>query len=110
MRQQVEVLVVEGCPNLETALAQVRTAIDATNASSDVKVIRVDNDETAGRLRFLGSPTVRIDGIDVDPSACARDSYGLQCRVYAVDGRLVGAPPTEWIESALRARSLSPGR
>lgn len=106
--RQIEVLVSKGCPNVEATLAQVRTAIAATNATSDVKVVDVENDEAAVRLRFLGSPTVRIDGIDVDASARGRHDYGLQCRVYSVDGRLVGAPPAKWIESSLRGEALHP--
>jgi hypothetical protein len=45
----------------------------------------------------------RVDGIDVDSSANERDDYGLQCRVYVVNGRLEGAPPMAWIASALGA-------
>jgi hypothetical protein len=100
--RKVEVLVFEGCPNVETTLAQVRAALASTNEAADVSVVLVESDEAAARLRFLGSPTVRVDGVDVESSAGARDDYGLQCRVYSIDGRLRGAPPADWIASALR--------
>jgi hypothetical protein len=103
--RKVEVLVFEGCPNVDAALAHVRAAIAETNETADVKVVHVENDETAARLRFLGSPTVRVDDIDVDPSACGRDTYGLQCRIYSVDGRIVGAPPADWIAATLRGEA-----
>jgi hypothetical protein len=57
----------------------------------------------AVRKRFLGSPTVHVDGLDVEPDAVTRDDYGLQCRVYWHDGRLEGAPPSRWIAAALEA-------
>ena len=100
--RKIEVLVFEGCPNVETTLAQVRAALAATNEPADVTVVRVESDEAAVGLRFLGSPTVRVDGIDVDSSASAREDYGLQCRVYSVGGRLRGTPLAEWIAAALR--------
>jgi hypothetical protein len=100
--RKVEVLVFEGCPNGEATLAQVQAAVASTNEAADVSVVLVESSEAAVRLRFLGSPTVRIDGVDVDPSASARDDYGLQCRVYSIGGRLCGTPAAEWIASSLR--------
>ena len=98
-QRQVDVLVFDGCPNVDVTLERVQAAI--TNASISAAV-RVVGDEEAKRLRFLGSPTVRIDGSDIDPTAADRSDFGLQCRVYAVGGHLDGAPPTDWILSALR--------
>jgi hypothetical protein len=98
----IEVLMFEGCPNVEATLAEVRTAIAATNESVDVKIVPVDDVEAAVRLRFLGSPTVRVDGIDIEVSASARNDYGLQCRIYENGGRLQGVPSAESIVSALR--------
>jgi len=100
--RKVEVLVFEGCPNVEETLAQVRAAAAVTNESTDVTIVHVESAEAADRLRFLGSPTVRVNGLDVESSASAREDYGLQCRVYSVGGRLCGAPPVEWIAAALR--------
>lgn len=97
----VEVLVFDGCPNVETTLAAVRAAIASTGETTDVHVVLVESDEAAECLRFLGSPTVRIDGVDIDSSASSRGDYGLKCRVYSIGGRLRGTPPAEWIASAL---------
>jgi hypothetical protein len=65
-------------------------------------VVYVENEQVASRLHFVGSPTVRVDGLDVDPAANALDTYGLRCRVYDVGGHVDGAPPSTWIEAALR--------
>src|SRR5207245_6672434 len=103
--KNVEVLMFEGCPNVEATLTQTRAAIAAAGVPAKVSVVRLENDEAAVRLRFLGSPTVRVDGIDVDASACTRDDFGLQCRVYSVDGHLAGAPPADWIAAVLRGEA-----
>lgn len=100
--KMVEVLFFGGCPNIEVAAARARDAIDRAGVDAEVHLVRVEGDADASRLRFLGSPTVRVDGRDVDDSAASRTDFGLQCRVYSIDGRLVGVPPVEWIEAALR--------
>lgn len=104
--RRVDVLVFDGCPNVGATLARVHAAVAATNAPAEVRLVRVDSDDEAKRLRFLGSPTVRVDGVDVDGSAKKRDDFGLQCRIYSVRGRLEGAPPTDWIAAALRGDSV----
>jgi hypothetical protein len=98
----VDVLVFDGCPNIEATLERARGAIAAANVVADVQLVRVANDDQARQLRFLGSPTVRVDGTDVDPAAVPRDDFGMQCRLYAVDGRFESAPPLAWIVAALR--------
>jgi hypothetical protein len=103
--RRVEVLVFDGCPNVDATIARAREAVAATNVHAEVQLVRVESDEAAKRLRFLGSPTVRVDGVDVDGSASHRDDFGLQCRIYSVGGRLEGAPPTAWIAAALRGES-----
>jgi hypothetical protein len=55
-------------------------------------------------MRFLGSPSIRIDGRDVEPSARLSNQFGMMCRTYTNAGRRAGVPPTEWIRAALRER------
>ena len=65
---------------------------------------RVETHEESERERFLGSPTVRVDGRDVDPGAGERSDYGLKCRLYrSEEHSLSPVPPGEWIRSALEA-------
>ena len=104
--RSVEVLAFEGRPNVELALQRARAALVSTRAEADVAVVRLEDDTSAKRQRFLGSPTIRVDGVDVEPSARDRTDFGMQCRVYAVDGRLDGAPPVVWIEAALEGRAI----
>lgn len=101
--RRVELLAFDGCPNTAVALERVRLAIDETKVAARVEVVSVESEEDAKRLQFLGSPTVRVDGADIDPTAGSRHDYGLRCRVYPVGTKLEGAPPLDWFVSALRA-------
>ena len=86
--RRVDVLVFEGCPEVEATIEEARRAIAVAKVETELRVFVVDSDVEAKRLRFLGSPTVRVDGVDVDASARGRADYGVQCRLYSVAGRL----------------------
>jgi hypothetical protein len=106
MVKKVELLFFEGCPNVELATSRARQAIANAAPSAELCLVHVEGETDAIARGFLGSPTLRVDGLDVDGSARARTDFGLQCRVYSVDGRLEGAPPVPWIEAALRGEAL----
>ncbi|MDP2339953.1 MAG: DUF2703 domain-containing protein [Deltaproteobacteria bacterium] len=97
----IEVLYFDGCPGAEPALAAVKEVVRSLNLDDvEVRFVSVQAAD-AQRLRFLGSPSVRVDGVDVEPGADERDGFAMRCRVYAVDGRFQKVPPTMWIEAAL---------
>jgi hypothetical protein len=99
----IEILYFDSCPSWRRTEEDVRRVIaDAgLEERTSVRLVEVKTDDDAQRLRFLGSPTVRVDGTDVDRSAVGATTFGLQCRVYEYDGRLSGTPPPEWIRIAL---------
>src|SRR5216683_1416932 len=70
--------------------------------SAEVVEVEVKDAATALMTGFLGSPTVRIDGRDVEPAARSAQEFGLTCRTYIDDGYRAGAPPIEWIRTAIR--------
>jgi hypothetical protein len=112
----IEVLYFDGCPNHEPVLERLRELVAQDAAHAEIALRRVETDEEAQRLRFLGSPTVRVDRRDVEPGAEARDDFGLKCRLYRTGDGLAGAPPEEWLVAALgpnpapaSARSLAAG-
>ena len=75
---------------------------------TNIELVRVDDDEAAARERFLGSPTVRVDGRDVEPGADERTDFGLRCRLFAIPEGLRGVPADDWVLGALeRARTAS---
>lgn len=81
-RVAVEMLHTEGCPNATDYLPRLRRLVAAA-VTEPVLVRLIADPEQAQRERFLGSPTVRVDGRDVDPGADTRRDYGLCCSLYA---------------------------
>ena len=108
MRPMIELLYFDGCPNHEALLPRLRSLIADAGLDAQVELRRFESVEAAERERFLGSPTVRIDGEDVDPSAVERDDFGLKCRLYRTDEGAAGTPPDRWIAEAIRAKAAHP--
>jgi hypothetical protein len=97
----VDVLYFEGCPNHAPARDLVESVLSEHGMTAEIRDVEVADAADARRKRFLGSPSVRVDGVDVDPSAIGLERFGLMCRVYR-DGNVVsGVPPRRMIEKAL---------
>ncbi|MEJ7893067.1 MAG: hypothetical protein WKF94_10535 [Solirubrobacteraceae bacterium] len=95
----IELLYFDGCPGHKRLLPLVQRL--AEDAGAEIRLRRIETVEHAEAERFLGSPTVRIDGHDVDRDAAPRTDYGLKCRLYRVDGAQSQTPPEAWIKAAL---------
>jgi hypothetical protein len=99
---RVELLFWEGCPSHPAALADLRAAMAELDLDPDAVTVReVDTDAGAERERFVGSPTIRIDGADVQ--APGGEPVGLTCRIYRRrDGRISPTPDPADVRDALR--------
>jgi hypothetical protein len=97
---KVEVLYFVGCPTYETAANTLRAVLAEKGMEAEVQLVVVNSDEEAGRLRFPGSPTIRVDGEDLFPVA-EREDWRLGCRVYATPQGLKGSPTAEMLREAL---------
>ena len=106
----VEVLYFDGCPNHEGLLPRVRELMRRAGVSGEVDRRAISDDEAAQRERFLGSPTVRVNGGDVEPGADRREDFGMKCRLYRDADGFSGQPADHWILAALHAGKLSPGQ
>jgi hypothetical protein len=98
---RVELLYFDGCPSYEKLLPRLRELVAGADPHAEIELRRVESIEAAERERFLGSPTVRVDGADVDPGAPGREDFGLKCRLYRSEEGTSGLPPEEWIRQAL---------
>ena len=67
----------------------------------EIRVLDVPDQDAAERLRFLGSPTIRVGGRDVDPRAEERSDYALSCRVFRTETGIAGQPDERWVRDAL---------
>jgi hypothetical protein len=106
---QVEFLFWAGCPSHPTALADLRAALLETGDDPERVIVReIDSEAGAEAEEFAGSPTIRIDGVDVQP--LDDEPTGLTCRVYRRrDGRISPTPDPADLRDALRAASMPNG-
>jgi hypothetical protein len=100
-RPRVEILYFDGCPNCEAAQALVERAATELSIDVQIELVRVNDVESAAELEFLGSPTVRVDGRDVEPGAEERREFVFSCRVSRREHGFTGHPDEAWIRSAL---------
>jgi hypothetical protein len=99
---RVEILYFEGCPNADEAEMAASEAVRAEGLVADIVRVVVDDPESAVRLRFLGSPTVRVNGLDIEQSARAKSNFGMMCRVYECAGKRRGVPSVELARRAIQ--------
>lgn len=99
----VELLYFDGCPSYEWFLPRLRALVAEAGIGGEVQLRRVESPEAAVAERFLGSPTIRVDGVDVEPGADTRSDFGLNCRLYSTPDGLQGTPRAAWVVKALTA-------
>ena len=98
----VELFYFDGCPSWQRARENVQHALRLEQEPDAIEMIAVADRADAQAKRFIGSPTIRIDGVDVEgPDADAR-GYSYGCRVYAGDDHTAGWPSVDQIRQALR--------
>jgi hypothetical protein len=99
---RIEFLYFAACPNAPAALTLLREVLQAEGISSEVEVIAVETEEAAQRYKFFGSPTIRINGVDIS-SPPMSTTPSLACRLYVqADGRFAPYPPADALVQALR--------
>jgi hypothetical protein len=101
---RIEILYFDGCPNHHLAENRVREVLAELQLRAKIIRVNVSDESIAAKVRFPGSPTVRIDGEDVVPGT-DDGNFSLRCRVYATGSGLAGAPDTAAIRAAIRRRA-----
>lgn len=104
---KVEVLYFEGCPNHVAAREGVERIANDLGLTIELRLVNIETADDAARLRFLGSPTVRVNGGDVEPGSDQRTDFVRACRVYRTDSGLRGQPDEAWVRDALVAASTA---
>lgn len=101
---KIEVMYVADCPNHGAALERLREVLPADDFRAHVSEVLVKDMAMAQRLRFPGSPTILVDGQDVEPQSEDGAACGLMCRIYP-DGS--GVPSLRSLREAIeKARRL----
>jgi len=99
---KIRFLYFEDCPSHDEALRRLRQVLTEEAIPAEIDIVKVETDEQAKSLRFIGSPTVLVDDKDIDPQTGTQ--YGLACRAYQLeDGRISPLPSLSMIRRAVRA-------
>ncbi|MGD9955336.1 MAG: hypothetical protein AB7V23_04645 [Candidatus Nanopelagicales bacterium] len=96
---QITVMTLPGCPHADEALATASQVVRGLPGGSLVVSVVVRSEDEARELGFHGSPTFLLDGQDVFTDDVR---VGFACRVYRLDGRLVGCPSQRHLDRAVR--------
>lgn len=106
---KIELLYFDGCPGHAELRDRLPRLLEQAAADATIEERRIDSEDIARREQFLGSPTLRVDGHDIDPTAGGRSDYGLRCRLYRSEEGLKRTPPDVWVTEALRGARPAPG-
>ncbi|MSR29347.1 MAG: hypothetical protein EXS03_07230 [Phycisphaerales bacterium] len=93
----IRILYFDGCPNFAPSVAMANRLVLEHRLDGVIEAVAVEPGDLASQ-RFLGSPTIQIDGVDIDPTAADRTDYSMSCRLYLTPD---GLPSEEMFRAAL---------
>jgi hypothetical protein len=97
---EIDLLYFDGCPSWQQGLENLKTALALESLPAKINLVKVENNAEAMRLKFLGSPSFKLDGVDLWPEE--RTTYALSCRVYATSQGLKGSPTVDMLREKIR--------
>jgi hypothetical protein len=98
----------EGCPSHPEAEALLRDVLAERGIDAAIELVEVRTQEEADAVPFPGSPTIHIDGRDVDEEGAARSRSALNCRIYTTEeGHVSPVPTRAQLERALALAGAS---
>jgi hypothetical protein len=100
-RPVIEVLYVQDCPHYPATLALIERMRAELGIDTELRTSLILDQAAAERARFPGSPTVRVDGRDVEPGSEPATEYVVGCRLYRLQHRFAGQPEERWVREAL---------
>ncbi len=99
----IKVLTLEGCPNREPTRALVERVLAEEGITAYVRMVEISDLNTARACRFLGSPSLQVNGADIETARDDEANYAMACRIYRTPEGASGVPSEEMIRAALRA-------
>jgi len=101
---RIRLLTFDECPSGPEAHRVLQEVLDQEGLSVPIERVEIPDIATACREGFLGSPSIQIDGLDIEESRRG-DQACHGCRLYRGESVATGVPPRELIRSALRRAS-----
>lgn len=105
---QIQLLYFSGCPSYKDGLENLKQALRELSLKEDFEMINIETDQMAQEHNFIGSPTIRINRVDIDPKARNAKVTGYKgCRIYQTEEGLKGTPTVETIKKAIKETQQS---
>lgn len=98
---KIQLLYFEDCPSYKHALENLNSVLSEQGIQICTEMIAVTSPAEAQHLNFLGSPTIQIDGVDLEGIEALKSGVGYGCRMYKDGNQMRGWPSKEQIQSAL---------
>src|SRR5215217_3156011 len=95
---KVEFLYFKSCPSHKQALENLKAALRESRANAELVIINVDTPEKGEKVGFQGSPSIRINGKDLEGR---NEGANFSCRLYHSNGKTTTAPSKEYIMEKL---------
>ena len=99
---KIGIFFIEGCPGVLPAAKHIKEVIAEESIDAEISLILIETPEDARQLHFTGSPTVRINGIDIETNIKDIKDYALRSRLYTVDGKNSDYPSKDMIRAAIK--------
>lgn len=98
---RIEILYVPECPHLGETLANINEVLRTEGVHSEIEHVAITDAQSAEATRFHGSPSIRINGLDIEGEMSESKNFGMNCRLYPGETRQ-GVPPKGMIQAAVR--------
>jgi len=98
----IGIFFIEGCPCVSAITDYIKEVLAEESVDADISLILIETPEDARRLQFTGSPTVRINGMDIESNMQATKDYGLRSRHYYINGKILDCPTKSMIRDAIK--------
>lgn len=111
MTPEVVLFYFDGCPSWKPALKNLEVELESLGYTHKIILVNVANETQVDSLRFLGSPTIRVNGLDLEYGAEEpTDGYFYGCRIYQENTVRTGIPARSWLRTKLLATGLFAAR
>lgn len=97
---KIRFLYFESCPNSKTALNLLKKVLKEKRIEEEIEIIEIKSEEDARKYHFLGSPTIQINGMDIERER-REEMPVFGCRIYKTKNGHSGVPPEDMIIKAL---------
>lgn len=98
--ETITLLYFDGCPSWKDVLANLREVLNEFGLTVEIELIKIESNEQAQEQKFLGSPSICVNGEDLWPED--RQTYTMSCRVYQTPSGFSGVPTSEMIKARLQ--------